>query len=170
MKKIRVGIADLQIARAPAVLVSYGLGSCIGVALYDPYLKIGGLAHVMLPSVAPGNRGGDPLKFADTAVEAVVARMMGEGCARGALLAKMAGGADMFAGADPGTPPGADLRCDGRPRIGERNAQAVRAKLDELGIPLVAEDVGGNHGRTLELVPATGDLVVRSVRKGCKIL
>ena len=170
MKKIRVGIADLQIARAPAVLVSYGLGSCIGVALYDPYLKIGGLAHVMLPSVAPGHRGGDPLKFADTAVEAVVERMMGEGCARGALLAKMAGGADMFAGADPGTPPSADLRCDSRPRIGERNAQAVRAKLDELGIPLVAEDVGGNHGRTVELVPATGDLVVRSVRKGCKIL
>jgi len=170
MKKISVGIADLQIARAPAVLVSYGLGSCIGVALHDPYLKIGGLAHVMLPSVTAGSRGGDPLKFADTAVEAIVVRMIEAGCARGALLAKMAGGADMFPTADPRMAPGADPRADARPRIGERNAHAVRAKLEEMGIPLVAEDVGGNHGRTVELVPATGDLVVRSVRMGCKVL
>ncbi len=170
MKKIRVGIADLQIASAPAILVSYGLGSCIGVGLCDPYRKIGGLAHVMLPSIATGGRGGDPLKYADTAVEAIVARMIEAGCARGALLAKMAGGADMFAAAEPRVQAGADPRGDARPRIGERNAQAVRAKLQEMGIPLVAEDVGGSHGRTVELVPATGDLVVRSVRKGCKIL
>jgi len=170
MNKIRVGIADLKIARAPAVLVSYGLGSCIGIALVDPYQKIGGLAHVMLPSVTAGSRGGDPLKFADSAVETIVTRMLEAGCARGALLAKMAGGADMFAIAESHQPAGTDPRSDARPRIGERNAHAVRAKLGEMGIPLVAEDVGGNHGRTVELVPATGDLVVRSVRKGCKIL
>ena len=166
MKKITVGIADLRIASAPAVLVSYGLGSCIGVGLCDPYRKIGGLAHVMLPSVTAGGRGGDPLKYADTAVEAIVARLVEAGCARGALLAKMAGGADMF----PTAEVRAQASVDARPRIGERNAQAVRAKLEEMGIPLVAEDVGGSHGRTVELVPATGDLVVRSVRKGCKVL
>ncbi len=170
MTKIRVGIADLQIASAPAVLVSYGLGSCVGVALYDPYRKIGGLAHVMLPSVTTGSRGGDPLKFADTAVEVIVARLIEAGCAKGALLAKMAGGADMFAIPDPRMQGGPDPRADARPRIGERNTQAVRAKLEEMGIPLVAEDVGGCHGRTVELVPATGDLVVRSVRRGCKVL
>jgi chemotaxis protein CheD len=165
MKKISVGIADLQIARAPAVLVSYGLGSCIGIALYDPYRKIGGLAHVMLPAQADGKRTEDSLKYADTAVEATVSRMLEAGCARGALLAKMAGGADMFPARDAQDPNG-----PARPRIGERNAQAVRAKLEEMGIPLVAEDVGGNYGRTVELDPATGDLRVRSVRRGCKVL
>ena len=178
MKKISVGIADLQIARAPAVLVSYGLGSCIGIALYDPYRKIGGLAHVMLPAQVDG-RTGDSLKYADTAVEEAVSRLLEAGCARGALLAKMAGGADMFPVREaPEVPRGAgaarslskDPNAPGRPRIGDRNAQAVRAKLEELGIPLVAEDVGGNYGRTVELDPATGDLRVRSVRRGCKVL
>ncbi len=159
MKKISVGIADLRIAQAPSVLVSYGLGSCVGVALYDPYMKIGGLAHVMLPTAA-GTRSGDPLKYADSAIETIVARMVEAGCAKGALLAKMAGGADMFLCSTN----------DGRPKIGERNAQAVRTKLKDLGIPLVGEDVGGNYGRTVELDPATGAFLVRSVRQGSKQL
>jgi chemotaxis protein CheD len=157
MKKISVGIADLRIAQAPSILVSYGLGSCVGVALYDPYTKIGGLAHVMLPAAA-GTRAGDPLKYADSAIETIVARMVEAGCAKGALLAKMAGGADMFLGSTN----------DGRPKIGERNAQAVRTKLEELGIPLVGEDVGGTYGRTVELDPMTGEFTVRSVRQGSK--
>ncbi|OGP82640.1 MAG: chemotaxis protein CheD [Deltaproteobacteria bacterium RBG_13_65_10] len=159
MKKISVGIADLRIAQSPNVLISYGLGSCVGVALHDPFEKIGGLAHVMLPT-ASGIRTGDPLKYADSAIEMIVVRMVDAGCARGALLAKMAGGADMFLCS----------ASDVRPKIGERNVEAVRAKLKELRIPLVAEDVGGNYGRTVELETATGVFTVRSVRLGSKRL
>jgi len=158
MKKIKVGLAEVRIARAPNTLVSYGLGSCLGIAIVDPYAKVGGLAHALLASPAGGNPSGNPLKYVDRAIDSILDALAEAGCARGALLAKMAGGAHMFEA----------VPRWGAANIGERNAQAARAKLQELGIPLVAEDVGGNYGRTIELQPEDGTLVVRSLRMGLK--
>ncbi len=158
MKKIKVGLAEIRIARAPDSLISYGFGSCLGIAIVDPYAKVGGLAHVLLAAQPGGNPSGNPLKYVDGAIEAMLAALAEAGCARGALLAKTAGGAHMFE---------AVPRSDGS-NIGERNARAAREKLEQLGIPLVAEDVGGNYGRTIELEPDDGTLVVRSLRMGIK--
>lgn len=158
MKKIKVGIAEVRIARAPDTLISYGFGSCLGIAILDPHAKVGGLAHALLAQPAGGNPAGNPLKYVDSAIDSILAALAEAGCARGALLAKMAGGAHMFEGV-------ANLESS---NIGLRNAQAARAKLEDLGIPLVAEDVGGNYGRTIELEPEDGTLVVRSLRMGIK--
>ena len=160
MRKISVGVAEMQIATAPDTLISYGLGSCIAIAIFDPHLKIGGLAHVMLATNAGGNPRGSPLKYVDSAIDTILSRLVEVGCSRGALLAKMAGGAHMFESAS----------AEGAPNIGERNAQVAREKLEDLGIPLVAEDIGGKYGRTIELDPKDGGLTVHSVRMGVKRL
>jgi chemotaxis protein CheD len=158
MKKISVGIAEMQIAQAPDTLISYGFGSCIGIAIFDPNAKIGGLVHAMLCASGGNTPPGNPLKYVDSAVDVVLSELLDAGCSRGALLAKMAGGAHMFecSSSETGS------------NIGERNAEAARKKLEELGIPLVAEDVGGVYGRTIELDPRDGVLTVRSIRKGTK--
>jgi chemotaxis protein CheD len=158
MKKISVGIAEMQIAHAPDSLISYGFGSCIGIAIFDPYAKIGGLAHAMLCANTRNTPPGNPLKYVDSAVDAVLSALLEAGCSRGTLLAKMAGGAHMFGSAS----------TEAGLNIGERNSQAARRRLDELGIPLVAEDVGGTYGRTIELDLNDGILTVRSIRTGSK--
>jgi chemotaxis protein CheD len=158
MKKLKVGLAEVRVARAPDVLISYGFGSCLGIAVVDPFAKVGGLAHALLAGPAGSNPSGNPLKYVESAIDSIVAALAEAGCGRGTLLAKIAGGAHMFE-AIPGS---------SASNIGERNTQAARAKLEELGIPLVAEDVGGNYGRTIELEPEDGTLVVRSLRMGIK--
>lgn len=158
MKKIKVGLAEARVARAPDTLISYGLGSCLGIAIVDPFVKVGGLAHALLAVQAGGNPDGNPLKYVDSAIDSVLDALAEAGCARGALLAKIAGGAHMFE---------AVSRSEGM-NIGERNARAAREKLEALGIPLVAEDVGGDYGRTIELEPGDGTLIVRSLRMGVK--
>ena len=160
MKRLTVGVAEMQIAEAPDTLISYGLGSCIGIAIFDSQAKIGGMAHAMLSSRVNGTERGNPLKYVDSSIEIIVAGLLEAGCVKGALLAKMAGGAHMFRLGNP----------EGGANIGERNAMAAREKLEALGIPLVAEDVGGSYGRTLELDPNDGTLVVRSLRMGTKQL
>ncbi|MCG0314925.1 MAG: chemotaxis protein CheD [Calditerricola sp.] len=157
---IKVGMADLQVAKAPDRLVTVGLGSCVAVCIYDPTAKVAGLAHVMLPSseLARGeavNVG----KYADTAIPALLARMEAWGGHRRRFVAKLAGGAQMFAIAAAGNP---------ALRIGERNVLACKALLAEHGIPVVAEDTGGSSGRTVEFDSETGKLVIRTVQKGIK--
>lgn len=158
MKKISVGIAEARIATVPDTLISYGFGSCIGIVLIDPHARIGGLAHALLAPGAGSTQSGNPLKYVDSAIEIILAKLVEAGCARGALLAKIAGGAHMFEA----------VSREGKSNIGERNALAARRKLKELRIPLVAEDVGGNYGRTIEFDPGDGTLTVRSIRRGVK--
>ena len=160
MKKISVGIAEARIATAPDTLISYGFGSCIGIAIIDPHARIGGLAHALLAPGAGSTQSGNPLKYVDSAIDMVLAKLIEAGCARGALLAKMAGGAHMFEA----------VPREGQANIGARNAEAARQKLDALGIPLVAEDVGGDYGRTIEFNPGDGTLMVRSIRRGVKLI
>ena len=150
---IKVGMADLKVCKSPNGITTLGLGSCVGIALRDPNTKIGGLAHIMLPdSKAIRNNTNIP-KFADTGIEELVRQVVAAGAGRGRLVAKIAGGAQMFAFQNK-----SDLV-----RVGERNVEAVKKKLQELRIPIQAEDTGKNYGRTVIFYPETGNFVIRSV-------
>ena len=156
---ISVGMADYKTARAPDLLLTAGLGSCIGICIHDPLLKVGGMAHIMLPTAAI-NMGGNPAKYADTALELLLKEISGMGANRARLKAKMAGGAQMFS--FPGKPPVL--------KIGERNAEAVKQELKKHGIPLLVADVGGSFGRTIYFDVATGELRIRTINHGEKVV
>ncbi len=156
---INVGMADFKTARQPDVLMTAGLGSCVGVCIHDPALKVGGLAHIMLPN-AGGNGEINKAKYADTAIAIMLEDILRLGANRTRLRAKMAGGAQMFS--FPGKPPVL--------KIGDRNAEAVEQELKRLGIPLLAADVGGSFGRTIHFDVASGDLRVRTINHGEKVI
>ena len=168
---IKVRIAEFQIGRMPALLKSYGLGSCVGVAIYDPEARVGGLAHVLLPAWHKGKGKSaaappkNPLKYADLALAELRNRLLAEGCRADRLLAKIAGGANMFSALIP-NPSGGPIK----PAIGDRNVSAVKTELKRLGIPIRAEDVGGEEGRTVELDTQTGALRVTTSRGGSRVL
>ena len=149
--RVKVGIAEYQVTTDGTELTTSGLGSCIGVALWDREAGAAGLVHVMLPS-AEGNEGA-PAKFADTGVEVLVEAMEDAGATRDAMIAKIAGGSDMLDFSENGA------------TIGSRNAQTVRDTLESFAIPIDGQDVGGDHGRSLRLEPRTGDLVIKSANQ-----
>jgi len=156
-RTITVGISDLNIARAPDILVTYALGSCIGICLYDATAKLAGLSHIMLPSAAQApNVANQPMKFADTAIELLIRKMEAEGARRVLLKAKIAGGAQMFSGLSNST----------IANIGLRNAQAVKMELLRQRITIIAEDTGKNYGRTLFLNAEDGSMTIKSATKG----
>jgi len=166
---VNVGVAEYYVTHNPHVLASYGLGSCVGVALYDDRKKIGGLAHIMLPDSKAFSKPGGAGRYADTAIRAMVEEMEKLGSRRKDIRAKMAGGACMFTipGAkNPKNVPGPYLGM----QIGERNVEAVKKALKELKIPLVAEDTGGSYGRTMRFFTSDGSVVVSSIRFGSKNL
>ena len=152
---VQVGISELVVTEGDDTLKSYGLGSCLAIALYDPETGIGGLAHTMLPDGdAASNSDRKPGKYADTAIRAMLRRMVERGATYTDVEAKIAGGSDMF-------------QFDSfEESVGTRNADAARAELEKLGVPLVAEDVGGSHGRTVEFTPETGTLLVDANGRG----
>jgi chemotaxis protein CheD len=156
---IKVGMADLNIAEGGVVLKTTGLGSCVGLTLFDPHLRLGGMAHIMLPSSDIAREGQlNIAKYADTAVPELLQRLIDKGAIKGRLIAKMAGGAQMFAFMG-----GTDTM-----RIGPRNVEATKQALEYFLIPLFAEDTGGNYGRTVELDSQTGIFSIRSVQFGVK--
>ncbi|TCL40131.1 chemotaxis protein CheD [Anaerospora hongkongensis] len=157
---IKVGMADYKVGRYPASLISYGLGSCVGIALYDSVTKIGGLAHIMLPDSKQARSTENPAKFADTALPKMLDDLLKLGAGKTRLTAKIAGGAQMFSFTNT-----TDIM-----RVGERNAEAVRAILKQLDIRLLADDTGGNYGRTVELKLDTGVFRVKTIDKGEKEL
>lgn len=153
---IKVGMADLKTCVSPDALTTLGLGSCIGIAIVDPNTKIGGLAHIMLPdSSAIRNGQQNVAKFADTGIVELVNQMVKAGAKKERMVAKIAGGATMFAFKSQ-----SDLTM-----VGQRNALASKAKLKELGIPIIAEDTGANYGRTVVFYPETGEYHIRAVGK-----
>jgi chemotaxis protein CheD len=160
MKPVIVGISDLQLAQKPGKLVTYGLGSCVAVVLYAQESGVGSMAHVMLPLAYDRDDTDTPGKFADTAVASMVQMLEQKGITPPQIVAKMTGGADMFAG---------QVKGKGR-RIGARNILSARKVLDNFGIRLVAQDVGGTVGRTAEFATTTGVLTVRTLRGGMKEL
>lgn len=152
---IKVGMADLNVCAAPDVLTTLGLGSCVGVALRDPVTKVGGLAHVMLPDSTKIKNNSNIYKFADTGIEELVRQLENKGASRNRLVAKIAGGAQMFAFQNK-----SDMV-----RVGENNVLASKAKLQEMKIPLLSEDTGKDYGRTVIFYPENGDFIIRSVGK-----
>ena len=158
---IKVGMADLNVCVSPDGITTLGLGSCVGIAIRDPVTKIGGLAHIMLPDSKSIRNNTNIPKFADTGIEELVKRVVAKGASRTRLVAKIAGGAQMFAFQ------GGNSEAI---RVGERNVEATKKKLAELKIPILAEDTGKNFGRTVIFYPETGDFVIRAVGKPERII
>lgn len=152
---IKVGMADLKVCISPDTITTLGLGSCVGIAIRDPLTGIGGLAHVMLPDSKQIKDNSNIPKFADTGIEELVRCVVQAGASRNRLVAKIAGGAQMFAFQNKSN----------LVRVGERNVEASKAKLKELGIPILAEDIGENFGRTVVFSPETGEFLIRAVGK-----
>lgn len=145
-----IGIADMQFLKGDGTLITYALGSCIGICLYDPVLKIGGLLHIMLPlNMETGRK--NPLKYADTGMAEMLRQMESRGASRARLVAKIAGGAKMF-----------EVSGGALGNIGQRNIDSVRIQLKKHGIRLAKEDVGGSVARTMSMDVATGTVSVRS--------
>ena len=158
--KIIVGIADLSCARDPCVITTLGLGSCVGVALYDPATKVAGLLHAMLPDSRRATDKSNPTKFVDTGIAELIRKMSILGARKEHLLAKLAGGAQMFE-----IKAGNDIL-----KIGEHNVNMTISELERLRIPLTAKDVGGNYGRTIELESGSGALLVKTIGHGVFVL
>lgn len=152
-------MADLNTATDPEILRTVGLGSCVGVAIIDLTAKVAGLAHVMLP-IAGKDNVENPAKFADTAIPLLVEKMRSNGAVQNRMIAKLAGGAQMFT-----TLSQSDLI-----RIGPRNVEAVKQMLTRLNIPIRAEDTGGNSGRTIDFSSVDGSLTIRTVSQGVKVI
>lgn len=157
---IKVGMADLKLCKAPDAITTLGLGSCVGIAIRDPMTKIGGLAHIMLPDSTQFTGTVNIPKFADTGVEELVKIIVAAGANRTRLVAKIAGGAQMFAFSSKN-----ELTA-----VGQRNVEAVKKKLAEMKIPILASDTGLNFGRTVEFYPETGDYIIKAVGKGVKTI
>ena len=152
---IKVGMADLSVCVSPDSITTLGLGSCVGIAVRDPVTKIGGLAHIMLPDSSAIRNNTNIPKFADTGIEELIKQVVAKGANKSRLVAKIAGGAQMFAFQNK----------NDMVRVGERNVEATKKKLAQLKIPILAEDTGKNYGRTVIFYPETGDFVIRAVGK-----
>ena len=144
----------MKMASYEGTLITYALGSCIGICLYDPLIKLAALVHVMLPlNMETGRKS--PMKYADTGIRETLRQMEGRGAKRARIVAKIAGGARMF-----------DVPGNGSlGNIGQRNIESVHMTLKREGIRLLREDVGGTVARTLEFDAATGQGLVRSYGK-----
>ncbi len=140
-----VGIAEYKVTHSPNRLVAYGLGSCVGAILCDLQAKVGGLAHIMLPSSRLYVQTEFPGKFADTAIDMLVNEMEKLGSCPKNIFSKIVGGANMFSSISQNSVP-----------IGLRNVSAVREKLQQRNIPILAEQVGGTQGRTVLFDIETG--------------
>lgn len=157
---IKVGMADLNIAKSPNFLTTLGLGSCVGITLYDKINKIAGLAHIMLPSSKEIKNNQNVAKFADTGIDELIELMIKAGANRTNLVAKIAGGSQMF-----NFNSNNDIL-----KIGERNVIATKLKLKELNIKIISEDTGGNFGRTILLSSVDGSLHIRTIGHGEKTI
>ena len=151
-----VRVADLRVGTGQDVLVTVGLGSCVAILLYDPVARVGGMAHILLPSPALSRADQNAAKFPQTAIPHLVDLMAREGATPRRLTSRLAGGASMFA----------TLAAPGTIQMGERNVVACRQVLHAQGIPLVGEAVGGDYGRTVKLRVSDGQVEVSTVAHG----
>lgn len=158
-REIAVPIAGCEVALDDARLITIGLGSCVAIALHAPTHRAGGLAHIMLPHPALSTDHTRPGKFAGTAVPHMLEQLRALGVT-GHIEARLVGGASMFE----------QLLPVGSVPLGARNVVAARAACAAAGIPVVAEDTGGGHGRSVYFEVTDGRLLVRSVAHGDRTL
>ena len=151
-QKVTVGIADMKILQFQGELITYALGSCIGICLYDPNVKLAALVHIMLPINMEAGRK-NTMKYADTGIRETLKQMEARGARRARMTAKIAGGAKMFELANGHNSLG---------NIGQRNIESVRLNLRREGVRITSENVGGSVARTLSFFPATGQGQIRA--------
>lgn len=159
-KDIMVGIADYKVTSGPHRIITLGLGSCVGICIYDTISMTGGMAHIMLPDSTQFQKVTKDEKFANLAIPKMVSELKALGVHSRNMTAKIAGGASMFRFADK------NLNMD----IGRRNILAVRTSLKQLGIPVLAEDTGGYAGRSIILDLKEKTVFIRMVGKNAKKL
>lgn len=152
----RVGVADLATGGGDGTLSTIGLGSCVAIVLYDAQARVGGMAHILLPDPEMSRDRQNPARFPETAVPALLERMVAQGADARRVTARIAGGASMFANLVP----------RGTATIGARNVEATRRALTAAGLLLVAEDVGDDYGRSVYLHLGDGRVEVRSLSRG----
>lgn len=153
---ITVGLGELYCSKNPnSVLICYGLGSCIGVVMFDNIAQVGAMAHVVLPDSAMARSHDSPAKFADTCIPAMLALLEKHGARRSNLIVKLAGGARVL------NVPGGNNLLD----IGNRNIEAVKLALAKANLSPLASDLGGNFGRTMQLFIKGGKVTIRTVGK-----
>lgn len=152
-ESIRVGMSEIVVAKAPKVLVTLGLGSCVAVCIYDFFFKVGGMAHIMLPdsSLSSDNAVTNRGKFADTAIPDLVEALQREGALKERMVVKIAGGAQMFS----------FNGLNNQIQIGVRNVAAVEKILAEMGLKITNRSVGGNVGRSVFMDLETGGVKIR---------
>lgn len=141
---VNVGMGQIEIVESDGVARSI-LGSCIGLVLYHQARRVAAVGHIVLPEC--GGRPGPAGKFADTAIPAMIESLAGMGAGKPGLIAKLAGGANMFGSSGP-------------IQIGESNYAAVSGILAEIGIPLVAEHIGGSQGRRITVETSSGEVAI----------
>ncbi|MCI8513208.1 MAG: chemotaxis protein CheD [Lachnospiraceae bacterium] len=153
-KELKVGIGDMKLTRGGGRIITYALGSCIGISFYDPAISLGALLHIMLPerqNVTDTNL----FKYADTGIQETLRKLVAFGMVKSRTIVKIAGGAKMF-----------EIKGNASfGNIGERNAIKVKQILRTEGLRLLAEDTGGSYARTMLLDVANGDVVVRTFGK-----
>lgn len=155
---IVIGMADLKAVKAPTSLTTIGLGSCVGICLYDNKVKVIGMAHAMLPDSTKIINNENKAKFVDTSITKLIEEMTKLGASKGRMVAKIAGGAQMFS----------YTSSNESMRIGDRNIEATIMHLQKLGIPILAKDVGLNYGRTIVFNSENGMVTVKTIAQGTK--
>lgn len=155
---IEVGMAQMKIASSPVVLVTRGLGSCLGIVIYDSNKKAGGLAHTMLPHIGETKIKSNPVKFVDSAISLIIDQLREKGSKPADLVAKLFGGAHMFT----------SIPLQGPFTVGTQNIKAAKEKLDYYQIKVAAEDTGSNYGRTISFDLNTGKVKVKTAFYGEK--
>lgn len=159
--EVRVKVADYAVRAGAHVIATIGLGSCVAIALYDREAKVGGLAHILLPSMAMSRETSNPAKFPESIVPVMLAEMRKLGSVMSARVsAKIVGGASMFG----------QLATGSGINVGERNVAATREVLAAAGIPLLAEDTGLDYGRSVYFHLEDGRVEVRSLKKGDRVI
>lgn len=158
MEKIIVGISDVKTCTEPAEIVTYALGSCVGICMRDGVNGVSGMAHIMLPDSTAIQSDSNKMKFADTGIELLYNELIKNGAIPARLTAKIAGGANMFGG------------ISNTMSIGDRNVEATKKQLAKLGVPITAEDTGLDYGRTIKFNSENGSLLIMSSLKGNKTI
>jgi len=156
---VEVQMADLQIyPHPPAVLVTRGLGSCLGITFYDPVKKLGAMAHAMLPDMDKAKMRNNPHRFVNGCINEMVAEFEKRGCPKNRIVVKLFGGAHMFS----------FINADSVLNVGQKNIEMALAMLKELGIKIVGQEVGGTFGRTIEFNLEDGKVLVKTISWGEK--
>lgn len=151
-----VGIGAYALSKSPVKIKTSGLGSCVSITLYDRRKRVGGLVHTMLPIISHARIKDNPLKYMDFGIEYLTAEILKKGSSRKRLKAKLVGGAHMFENRNL--------------NIGERNIECAKNTLEKFEISIIAEDTGKNYGRTVTFDTSTGDLLIRTILRGDKII